>query len=42
MRIALIAAAAAFTGMSLSAHAADIYGGSLKDEPVVYEAPTQV
>ena len=42
MRKALIAAAAAVVCMSSHAYAADIYGGSLKDEPVAYEAPTQV
>lgn len=41
MRKALIAAVAAFAGMSASAHAADIYDGSLKDEPTVY-APAPI
>jgi outer membrane immunogenic protein len=39
MRKVLIAAVAAFAGMSTMAHAADIYEGSLKDEPVYATAP---
>lgn len=34
MRKTLIAAAAALAGVSVSAHAADIHGGSMKDAPV--------
>jgi outer membrane immunogenic protein len=41
MRKLLIAAVAAFAGMSTMAHAADIYEGSLKDEPTAY-APAPV
>jgi opacity protein-like surface antigen len=41
MRKAFVAALAALAGMGVSAHAADIYEGSLKDEPVAY-APAPV
>ena len=41
MRKTLIAAIAALTSMGVSAHAADIYGGSYKDAPVVY-APAPI
>ena len=44
MRIAMIAASAALASMSTTAYAADIYskGGSFKDGPVAYEAPSPI